>query len=223
MLRKGWLVLPLVVGCHADKAPSPSPKADPVASASEVIPPLQPSVAGGIEPLAPATSATAVTPVAHSTALVDVGAWLHARGAAASQALAASSCYATRIATDDALMCYGPPSEMLTGGESVFPVSIVTASSGRATTALTTPIAAGPLDPEIDPSNPGQDTHYITLDATFDSAGVLTISEKPGKSCAKAVADFAGPDLAPHRKVIQKVCASRGKYTLQNGKLVRAP
>jgi hypothetical protein len=224
MNRSGWLVPLLVFGCRADKV-VPTPKADPtpVASASdEIVPPLQPS-AGGIEPLAPATSTSAPTRVAHSAALVDVGAWLRDRGVAASPTLAASSCYSIRIAALDALMCYGPPSEMLTGGESVFPLSIITVSGGRATTALTTPIAAGALDPEVDFDQPAQDPHYITLDAAFDSAGTLTISEKPGKSCAKVLADFASPDLVPHRKVIQKACAARGKYTLQGGKLVRAP
>jgi hypothetical protein len=219
-LPKAYVSVLFVVLACRDKVPAPLTTPDPVphATASEEIPPVHPSVATETQP--PAASASAV---ARPAAVLDVGAWLHARGAAPSSTLDSSSCYATHIGTIDALMCYGAPSETLPGGEAVFPLRVVTVSNRQTVTALVTPIAAGPLDREIDPSDLSRDLNYITLDATFDSAGTLTIGEKAGNGCAKVLAQYAAADLAPHRRVIQKACASRGKYELQNGKLARVP
>ncbi len=197
-------------------------------------PPAVASTADTVAPLAPLDSSPAVNPVVPSVPapvvpVVDLAAWFHARGVDPPSILEATygTCNATRIhvlgGMLDALMCRGAPDETLPGGESTFPLRVVTVSHGKVVTALKTPIAAGPLDREIDPSEPSRDDNYITLDASFDAAGVLSISEKPGKTCNAVLAQYQTPDLASHRRVIQKACASRGKYTLQRDKLVRSP
>jgi hypothetical protein len=125
------------------------------------------------------------------------------------------------VVRDVALFCRGAPMESLSTGESIFPLRVVLAKNGL---VLTAPIAAGPLDSLVEPGENADDDQYIILDASLDAAATtLTIAERPGKTCDQILAQYKSAEMAGHRRMVQKACAARGRYTLQNGKLVRAP
>jgi hypothetical protein len=125
------------------------------------------------------------------------------------------------VVRENVLFCRGAPMEMLPTGESVFPLRVVYARSGL---ALTTPIAAGPLDNLVEPGENADDNQYIILEASLDAAGTtLTISEKPAQTCDKVLAQYKGPESAGHRRTVQRACTARGRFVLRDGKLVRAP
>jgi hypothetical protein len=82
---------------------------------------------------------------------------------------------------------------------------------------------AGPLDNMVEPGGNADDYEYIILEPSLDEAGTtLTISERPGKTCNEVLAGYKGPEWAGHRRMVQKACTARGRFVLQNGKLVRA-
>ena len=208
------LVAAVLVACHA-----PSATADPAPTASS-------SAAALPTPTAP-TYTTAPLPAATIDAsppasyLFDesLASWLAAHDVKPPKELETwGSC---TIARADVLFCRGAPMESLSGGESVFPLRVVYAHTG---VALTTPIAAGPLDNPVMPGQNADDFQYVILDASLDPAGTtLTIQEKPGATCAQILAQYKEPESAGHRRVVQRACTARGRYVLQNGKLVRAP
>ena len=156
--------------------------------------------------------------------LDDVNAWFRARGALPPRAFAdGGDCVEATLQGHDALMCRGVPDSLPTG-ESVYPMSIFYVHDKKTELALVTPIAAGPLDREIVLGEPAPDDMYVELEATLDAAGTtLTIAEKPGKTCNQILAQYTSAESSGHRRVVQKACAARGKYVLQNGKLVRTP
>ena len=101
-------------------------------------------------------------------------------------------------------------------------LSVLVVEGAKTRRALDIPIAAGPLDREIVPDAPAPDDQYVELDATLEPSGTaLVVREKPGKTCANALAEYKGPELAPHRRVIRKACAARGRYVLRNDVFVR--
>ena len=206
----------LLVACHTPSAtPDPAPTATPT-------PMPIPTPTASTYPTAPAIALgdAAVPPQAPS--YIDVAAWLKARNVKAPAALGSElSCTAEKIGTNDALLCHPPP-EPLPGGESVYPITVWIVSNGKAELALSAASGAGPLDREFMPGEPAPDDMYVELDVTI-SGPTLTIAERPRKPCAKVLAEYKSREDDGHRRVVQKACAARGRYTLLNGKLVRAP
>jgi hypothetical protein len=126
-----------------------------------------------------------------------------------------------KLGTSDALLCPSIPDSLPTG-ESVYPITVWIVSNGRAELALSAASGAGPLDREIEPGSPPADDMYIELDVAF-SGSEVTITERPQKPCARVLAQYTGREWEGHRRVVQKACATRGRYVLHDGKLVRAP
>ncbi len=208
-------LLALAVACHT---PAPQPKE--MVSPSQSAAPLPTPTPSQTPPPTPSASAAPAGP----KHVDDVDAWFRTRGALPPRAFAdGGDCVEATLQGHDAVMCRGIPDSLPTG-ESVYPLSIFYVANHKTELALVTPIAAGPLDREFTPGESPPDDMYVELEATFDPAGTtLTISEKPGKSCNKVLAQYTSAEMAGHRRVVQKACAARGKYALQNGKLVRTP
>jgi hypothetical protein len=152
----------------------------------------------------------------------DVAAWLGARHAKVPAALGTdASCTEEKLGTNDALLCHSNPDSLQTG-ESVYPITVWIVANGRADLALSAASGAGPLDREFEPGGAPRDDTYIELDVTI-SGSTLTIAERPRRTCTQVLAQYTSREWDGHRRVVQKACAARGRYTLQNGKLVRAP
>lgn len=199
--------------------PSPSPTSSPTPSSSPT--PL-PSPSPTPTPTPTPTSTPTASP---SPSVDDPSAWFTAHGAAPPPNFYdVGACTAVRFGSVDALSCFGgPPLDSVRDGESTYALRVVVVDGGKAKTALTAPLAAGPLDSEVQPGGNWEDGNYITLASNVDADGVLTISEKPGQTCDKVLAQYKSNELAPHRRMILAACASRGKYVLRDGKLVRRP
>lgn len=213
MIRRAALAL--LVACHATP-PSPTPSPSPPPSQTPTpLPTPTPT------PPPPPTASAEPEGPKH---VYDVDAWFRSRGALPPRAFAdGGDCVEATLQGHDALMCRGVPDSLPTG-QSVYPLSIFYVASHKTELALVTPIAAGPLDREIVPGRDPADDMYVELEATLDPAGTtLTIAEKPKRTCNKALAEYTSSELAGQRRVVQKTCAARGKYAMQNGKLVRVP
>jgi hypothetical protein len=124
----------------------------------------------------------------------------------------------------DGLVCDGGPMKgSFMTGESVFPFTVWAVSAGALRVALEVPIAAGPLVWDFDESEVPGGRMYVELDAKLSERGdAIDISERPGKSCALALAEHAAPEFARHRAVIRMACASAGHYSWSGGRFVRA-
>ena len=207
----------LLVACHTPSA-TPNPTTSTSASVPLPLPLPLPTTANATPPVTVSDAAVAQPP----QYIEDLEAWLHARNANAPAALKKDlSCTAEKLGTNDALLCHPPP-EPLPGGESVYPITVWIISNGKAELALSAASGAGPLDREIMPGEPAPDDMYVEFDVTI-SGPTLAIVERPQKPCAKVLAEYKSRDDDGHRRVVQKACAARGRYVLQNGKLVRAP
>jgi hypothetical protein len=202
----------VIAACHTPSpnpqptpTPTPSPLPTPTPSPTQPPPPMAaPNDAGAPSKSLDGDELTAWLVKHDVKPPKDVDVW--------------GSCEVVR---DVALFCRGAPMESLATGESVFPLRVVLAKNGL---ALTAPIAAGPLDTLVEPGEDADEYQYVVLEATLDPAATtLTISERPGKTCDQILAQYKSADMAGHRRMVQKACAARGRYTLQNGKLVRAP
>jgi hypothetical protein len=207
----------LLVACHTpsathDPAPTasttPAPIPTPTPTPSEI----------GTAPLPAVVEAGAPSP----NTIDDVAAWLRARNVKVPPALANDpSCTEEKLGTNVALLCRSAP-ESLPTGESVYPLSVWIISSGAATLALSAAAGAGPLDREFTPGEPAPDDMYVEFDVTI-TGSTLTIADRAHKPCAQVLAGYTSREWDGHRRVVQKACATRGRYELQNGKLVRAP
>ncbi len=134
------------------------------------------------------------------------------------------ACTPVRFGAIEGLLCTGgPPLQSIGDGESTYAARVAIVDQGKATVALVVPYAAGPLDSEVQPGQSWEDGNYITLAVSVDADGVLSIAEKPGQTCEKILVKYKSNELAPHRRMILAACASRGKYVLRDGKLVRRP
>ncbi len=141
--------------------------------------------------------------------------------------------FVIRPTNREALWCIGnrgPMAGSLPTGESVFPLTVLVVDGGRLRVALELPIMAGPLDRMTDPDqandpNDPNDGNYIVLVARRSTDGVtLTVEEQsqPQAKCASVLAAHGAPDLAKHRKMIARACASRGAFEWRGGRFVRA-
>ncbi len=208
-----------LLGVAACRSPAPTRTETPAPTVSAL-----PSASASALPAQPFSPDADIPGASDDATIDDPVAWLAAHGAAPPPNTDLfGACTAIRLGARDALLCpRGAPSESLPGGESVFPLRVLVVEGARTRTALAIPIAAGPLDREIVPGQPPPDDAYVELDATLEPGGAaLIVREKPGKTCAKALADYKGHELAPHRRMIEKACAARGRYVLRNDVLVR--
>jgi hypothetical protein len=212
MRRAFVFVLAVACGRAASTAP-------PTASATPIPIPTPTPTPTATAPLL--TVIDAAAPPAPKD-IDDVAEWLRARNAKVPAALGTdASCTEEKLGTNDALLCHSNPDSLSTG-ESVYPITVWIVANGRAELALSAASGAGPLDRELDPGGTPRDDMYIELDVTI-SGSTLTIAERPHKTCMQVLAEYTSRELDGHRRVVQKACAARGRYALQNGKLVRAP
>lgn len=215
-MKRAALFLALTA-CPSSSSPSPTPP--PSLSPSPLPTPSPPP-----PPTPPPPDAAA-----HADAVDDLAAWFAARHVAPPPSFDdVGACKEVHFGSTEALLCTGgPPLQTIGDGESTYGARVVIASGGKATIALTIAYAAGPLDSEVQPGQNWEDGNYITLavtvDAASDGTSVLAIAEKPGQTCDKVLVKYKQNELAPHRRMILAACASRGKYVLRDGKLVRRP
>ena len=210
-----------LVALAACRSPAPA-RTDALSPAPTPTP--TPTPAASLTPAPPAPDASTPDAPAPVASIDDPAVWLTAHGAAPPpDTERLGVCTAIRLGAHDGLLCSrGAPSESLPGGESVYSLVVLVVEGAKTRRALDIPIAAGPLDREIVPDAPAPDDQYVELDATLEPSGTaLVVREKPGKTCANALAEYKGPELAPHRRVIRKACAARGRYVLRNDVFVR--
>lgn len=212
------LALALFVACHTPSA-TPDPSASPSATPSPIPTPTPTPSTISTAPLPAASDAATKPPPSY---IADVAAWLRARNAKVPPALANDpSCTEEKLGDNDALLCHSIP-DSIAGGESVYPITVWIVSNGKADLALSAASGAGPLDREFVPGEGTPDDMYVEFDVTI-AGPTLTIAERPQKTCAQVLASYTSREWDGHRRVVQKACATRGRYVLQNGKLVRAP
>ena len=184
---------------------------------------------------APVASATAAptAPDAAATQPIAAAAWFAARGVTPLPERTAgelTGCAAVKVGAPprEALLCSGgPPMEgSLASGQSLFPVIIAFAESGKLEVALRVPLAAGPQD-KMGPSPDDPDHgNYLQLTASLSPDGMhLSVQDRPGGGCAERLQSFrdqnrSGPlkaVLTPQIRVVEVACRSRGEYSWRGG------
>ncbi len=168
----------------------------------------------------------------------DADTWLAAHGVATRadpDGHAVSSCTPVRVGAPprDGLLCQH---DLVTfasepGGETAFTLRILVVDGRRLRFAARLPIAAGPEDhegsPEPDDPNEGD---YVRLVPELSSDGLsLTIRDHPGAGCVDELRSYRkqneqpdlGGALAPHIRVMEAACRSRGSYVWKAGQFVK--
>jgi len=221
-----------VLTACANSPQQASPHEPQASAAPSAGPPIAPETGVDAAPIASAAAAPA-PPDAAAPQPIAAAAWFAARGVTTLPERTAgelTGCAAVNLGAPprEALLCSGgPPMEgSLPGGQSLFPVIIAFAESGKLEVALRVPLAAGPQD-KMGPSPDDPDHgNYLQLTASLSPDGThLSIQDRPGAGCAERLQSFRDQNrngplkgvLTPQIRVVEVACRSRGEYSWRRG------